>query len=211
MKRLAGGLHFTGADSLGAAWPEPGTKGQDINCCTGGVDSCDAQWPGSVQASSLQEAPGVSELRRVMCGASACRAMATVLRQGREIALQLVKESPSGGMNGLSRDGLTREEARAEDERQTGALKARKLDCRVRPWGRGSGCSWQWDARRTSARRGASKRASWLPRAPLGSGVRVQLAVRAMCWTADIPAQLAWSPRSADAALLAAAACECLG
>ena len=58
--------------------------------------------------------------------------MATVLRQGREIALDLVKESPSGGMNGLSREGLTREEARAEDERQTGALKARKLDCRVR-------------------------------------------------------------------------------
>ena len=64
------------------------------------------------------------------------RAMAETLRKGREIALQLVKDSPAGGENGLARDTLTHEEAQAEDERQTGALTARRLDCRVRACGR---------------------------------------------------------------------------
>ena len=60
----------------------------------------------------------------------ACRAMATVLRQGREIALELVTDAP--GRNSLAGEALSKEEAALEDERQFGALKARKLDCRVR-------------------------------------------------------------------------------
>ena len=61
--------------------------------------------------------------------------MAETLRQGREVAVQLIKESPSGPPEDLSWEGMTPQEAAAEDERQTGAITARKLDCKVGPRG----------------------------------------------------------------------------
>ena len=56
--------------------------------------------------------------------------MAETLRKGREIALQLIKDSPAGGENGLARDTLTQEEAQAEDERQT-VQPCGQLACRL--------------------------------------------------------------------------------
>ena len=62
--------------------------------------------------------------------------MAETLRRGREVAVQLVKEDPSSPPDDLSWEGMTPEEAAAENERQTGAITARKLDCKVGPRGR---------------------------------------------------------------------------
>ena len=57
--------------------------------------------------------------------------MAETLRRGREVAVQLVKEDPEGPPEDLSWEGMTPEEASAENERQKGAITARHLDCQV--------------------------------------------------------------------------------
>ena len=58
--------------------------------------------------------------------------MAETLRRGREVAVQLVKEDPQGDPpQDLSWEGMTPEEASAENERQKGAITARHLDCQV--------------------------------------------------------------------------------
>ena len=58
--------------------------------------------------------------------------MAETLRRGREVAVQLVQETPDSAREDLSWEGLTPEEVANETERQKGALTARKVDCRVR-------------------------------------------------------------------------------